>query len=112
MDEAVFLWEILVPKNNPRGESIALSCHHMWDRKVRTITGGLTILKSVRGQWISQDKTLFIEPMIPVRIACTREEIEQIATITAKHYQQQAVMFYLVSKQVTILHYNENGDRV
>ena len=43
--------------------------------------------------------------MIPVRLICTRSEMNRIAALTAQHYQQVAVMFYLLSRQVFIRHY-------
>jgi hypothetical protein len=40
--------------------------------------------------------------MIPVRIAATETEMTQIADFTAKHYNQQAVIYYLVSEKVIL----------
>lgn len=40
--------------------------------------------------------------MIPVRIACSEEQIHGIAKFTAGYYQQEAVMYYLVSEKVFI----------
>jgi hypothetical protein len=77
----------------------------VWDNKVRAISGGLTILHPTKGQWVSPDGKLFIERMIPVRIACTSEQMDMISDITASYYQQQAVMFYTVSDNVRIKHY-------
>lgn len=57
-----------------------------------------------RGQWVFGD-TLFSERMIPVRIYCTEPQIEAIADITAKFYEQLAVMYYLISNQVVIKEY-------
>lgn len=45
--------------------------------------------------------------MIPVRIACSREEIDKIIDITIKHYNQLAVMAYKVSDEVIIKYQNE-----
>ena len=91
------LWEILVPTlrdNKP----VRTRSHKEWDRRVREISNGLTILKPGVGQWTSPDGELFIERMIPVRIACSKEQIEQIAALTADFYKQIAVMYYLVSE--------------
>jgi hypothetical protein len=100
------LWEILVPKKLPQAtEDIDPAFHQEWDARVRIITGGLTILHSARGQWVSPDGELESEKMIPVRIMCTEENIERIADITAKHYTQKAVMFYKVAETVRVKHY-------
>lgn len=94
-----YLWEILVPVSWNDGEEIPLSHHLEWDSKIRSIAGGLTVLKIAKGQWVMEDK-LFHERMIPVRIACTEEQIRQIAELTLLHYKQVKVMYYLISSQV------------
>ena len=45
--------------------------------------------------------------MIPVRIAANYIQMEQIADMTAKFYEQEAVMFYELSSNVTIKEYPE-----
>lgn len=99
-----YLWEILVPTIRNDGRPIRTRCHRVWDAKVRDISGGLTILTPAKGQWIS-DKSgkLFTERMIPVRIACSRSDIENIAEMTKKYYEQEKVMYSLVSKEVYIV---------
>lgn len=99
------LWEILVPTIRNNGRPIRTRCHRVWDRKVREISGGLTILPPARGQWVCPKGELFTERMIPVRVAATAEEIEAIADFTAKFYDQLAVMYYRVSDFVRIKHY-------
>lgn len=96
------LWEILVPTIRNNGRPIHLRFHRIWDQKVLKLTGGLTILKPTQGKWVSPDKKLFAERMIPVRIACTRDQIKQIADLTLSYYEQEAVFYYLVSEKVYI----------
>jgi hypothetical protein len=67
---------------------------------VRELSGGLTILSPVKGQWTSQFGELFRERMIPVRICCTREQIQKIMKMTRKFYEQQVVMAYRISDKV------------
>jgi hypothetical protein len=43
--------------------------------------------------------------MIPVRIVCTSREIDTIADMTAAFYEQKAVMYYCLSHEVYIKHY-------
>lgn len=100
----LFLWEILVPRTQD-GKEIPLAYHKKWDEKIRDISGGLTILKTTKGQWVNPAGRLFSEPMIPVRIMCTRRQIEKIADITAAHYNQESVMYYCVSREVVIKNY-------
>jgi hypothetical protein len=99
------LWEILVPTISNEGKPFRTRYHRVWDAKVRDITGGLTIIHPVKGQWVASNGELFKERMIPVRIACTRDEIEAIADFTAQYYGQIAVMFAKISDEVIIKHY-------
>lgn len=55
------LWEILVPAYLPNGTKISKFVHNSWDQFVRDISGGLTISRSVKGQWVSSDGILFDE---------------------------------------------------
>lgn len=96
------LWEILVPAIND-GNEIAVPEHNIWDAKVRAITGGLTIHKSTKGNWISPEGELIVEKMIPVRIACSEPQIHEIGTMTKEFYRQDAVMYYRVSDRVFII---------
>lgn len=105
------LYEILVPCVRNDGRPVRTRCHREWDSRVRRIAGGITVLTPARGQWVSPDGRLFAERMIPVRIMCSAEQIEQIADMTAKFYDQLAVMFYKVSDAVCVNHY-ANGIRV
>lgn len=99
------LWEILVPRNDSQGAEIPLEYHKQWDAEVLKISGGLTIQSTVSGQWVFLRNQLLVEPMIPVRIMCTEEEIIKISDFTAKHYEQKAIMLYKISDCVYIREY-------
>lgn len=101
------LYEILVPTVRNSGKPIRTKCHRVWDEKVRAITGGLTVMTPARGQWVSPDGELFAERMIPVRVMCSAEQIEEIADMTADFYDQLAVMFYKISDDVRVKHYGQ-----
>jgi hypothetical protein len=103
------LWEILVPRNNNFGNEIPAAHHQVWDREVRTLSNGFTIMGTAQGEWRAPDGSLFREPMIPVRIACSRSEMDAIISFTLVHYKQKAVMAYLLSKEVLFVH-AEDGD--
>lgn len=97
------LWKILVPVTND-GKKIKKKHHRKWDAKVSDIAGGLTLFKPKKGRW-KHGGVLFCEKMIRVEIAATAVEIAAIARMTAKHYKQKAVMYYLKSEQVVICEY-------
>lgn len=98
------LYEIFVPTVSNEGKPFRTRHHKEWDKKVHRISNGLTVLSPVKGQWKSLTGELFIERMIPVRIACTREQIDKIIDMTLKHYDQLAVMAYKISDEVIIKH--------
>ena len=102
MKNGDYIWELLVPVSWNTGRDIPISHHRDWDAKVRDIADGLTILKAAKGQWISPDGDLYSEHMIPVRVACTEEEIKKIARFTLSHYNQEKVMFYRIADKVYI----------
>ena len=107
--EPRYLWEILVPTQSNSGKPVRTRQHKEWDSRVRRIAGGLTIFRPAKGKW-DYKGNLFAERMIPVRIMCTPNEIQQIADITAKFYNQLAIMFYKVTEVVVVKHYREEEE--
>lgn len=99
------LWQILVPTMRNDGRPIKTRFHRVWDSKVREITGGLTVCTPVKGQWVNEeeDGKLYHERMIPVQIACSANDIETIAKMTKKYYEQEKIFFYLLSESVFII---------
>lgn len=100
-------WEILVPKYSNEGVEYGLDYHHQWDNQVREIAGGVTILRTAKGHWVNPEGQTFIEEMIPVRVYCTRENIEKIIDLTIQHYDQEAVLAAKISDEV-IIKYRKN----
>lgn len=108
MNKDTVLWEILLPTVRNNGKPFRTRHHRVWDREVIGIAGGLTIFpKTTKGVWVSREGSVFTEQMIPVRVACTASEMDRIADFSAKHYDQYAIMFYKVSDQVYIRHYEQ-----
>jgi hypothetical protein len=103
------MWELLVPTVWPNSEGkrfFRTKFHRVWDRRVRDISGGLTIMAPSKGQWVSPHGTLFTERMIPVRIIATRPQIDEIINFTLQHYSQEAVLCYRISDEV-LLRYSD-----
>jgi len=99
------MWEILVPTERrlSPGKFYTTRYHRVWDKKVRAITGGLTVMAPARGQWINPTTgELFQERMIPVRIIATRDQINKVVDLTLKYYDQLAVLCYKISDEVII----------
>lgn len=100
------LWEILVPTNIGNKKPARTRHHKEWDKYVRNISGGLTVLKPAKGQWIYENK-LYEERVIPCRVVCTEKEILRIVKFTIRHYKQIAVMAYRISDKVIITYANK-----
>ena len=99
-----FLYEILVPtRYGDTLTPIKTKHHKKWDIRVQSISGGLTILSPAQGKWIYKGVE-YPEKVIPVRIMCTEPQIKEIIKITIKHYRQNAVMYYVLSNNVYIVH--------
>jgi hypothetical protein len=98
----VELYEILVP-TMMNGHPVRTKHHKEWDKYVRGLSNGLTILKPAKGQWIDEvTDVLHEERMIPVRVGCTRLQLYKIVEFTLSHYNQIAVMAYKISDDVII----------
>ena len=95
------LWKVLVPTHSNEGEKFDKKYHWEWDEKISQITGGVTVYTPVKGTWAS-NISLMKESLIPVEVACKRENIPEIMEATKKHYGQEAVMMYKVSDEVIV----------
>jgi hypothetical protein len=99
------LWEILVPCNWNDGKPVRTRHHRAWDDQVKRITGGMTIMRPAKGKWVNEEGKTFNDRMIPVRIACTSKQMDEIIRRTLNHYpDQEAVMAYVISEEVRIVH--------
>lgn len=99
------LYEILVPTKfgfpDPT-RAIKTRHHKQWDKVVRSISGGLTLMTPSKGQYL-HGKELMEEKVIPVRIACEEKDMRKIVQFTLAHYRQKAVMYYELSNKVYIV---------
>lgn len=101
-DDKKKLWEVLVPASGKEQE-FSFIHHKQWDEYVKSLAGGLTILKTGKGEWISPDGKLFRDRVIPVRIYCKKKHIKKIIKFTIEHYNQEAVLAYKVSNKVLLI---------
>jgi hypothetical protein len=96
------LYRVLVP--TAKGDGHFSTRHHReWDRRVAKISGGVSILTPISGKWKSPSGELIQERIIPVDIACTKEQLLAILKMTKAFYNQQAVMAYCISNEVILL---------
>ncbi|MCX6757607.1 MAG: pantetheine-phosphate adenylyltransferase [Candidatus Nomurabacteria bacterium] len=105
------LWEILVPTHFNNHVKVEVEYHKKWDQFVQKITKGLTIENPTRGTWVNKEGITYQERMIPVKLLCTEKQINKIVDFTAEYYQQEAVLFYEVSRKVSVVNYDSNFKR-
>lgn len=98
------MWEILVPTVRNCGKPFRTRYHRVWDKKVREISGGLTIMSPVKGQWVNPDGVLFAERMIPCRFLADETQVDEIINMTLKYYDQEATLCYLISSNVKLVY--------
>ena len=97
------LFEILVPTMyGDTVKPISTKHHKEWDKVVRSLSGGLTILKVGKGQWIYRNN-LFEERVIPVRIFTDDKTMKKIIDFFFLYYRQNAIMYYVVSTECYIV---------
>lgn len=110
LSAALPMWELLVPYRMGR-RNVPTPYHREWDAKVMAVTGGLTILRTTKGAWKSPNTGKeFREPMIPVRIACTEDQVREIARLTMEHYNQEAVFVCRISDAAVVFHRSDFED--
>jgi len=98
------VYEILVPtKFGDTNKRIPTKLHKEWDKLILPISGGLTILRTGKGQWVHQG-TCYKEHVIPVRIICSPKDMRTIMEITLRHFKQKAVACFQVSEKFQILY--------
>ena len=97
------LWEILIPAHDNKGKDFSIEHHQEWDKVAKKLSGGLTILKTGKGIWISPEGRTFHDKMTPIRVYCTEKQIDELIKFTIKHYKQKAVMAYEISNKVKIV---------
>lgn len=104
MEDKISLWEILVPTVRNDGTPFKTRYHRVWDKNVREIANGLTILKPAKGQWMAPSGDLYVERMIPVRILCRKSDIEKIIDMSMVYYDQLAILAYKISDECILKH--------
>ena len=84
------MWEILVPASINKDQVFTYEHHKAWDEFVKQVTGGITVMKTAKGEWLSPVGKLHIDRMIPCRIICNEKQIIKIIDFTIEHYDQEA----------------------
>lgn len=86
-----YMWQIFVPTQSNDKTKFTVEHHRKWDARIRKHSGGLTLLKTAKGQWMNNGN-LEIERVIPVQFAATEREFYEIADFTLEHYKQKEVL--------------------
>ena len=95
-------WLVFVPTYSKEGKEFAIEHHRAFDRFVRERTGGLTLLRSAKGEWINPTGKLYREGMIPVIIVGKRSHIIEILDFIKTHYDQEAALALRIADEVLL----------
>jgi hypothetical protein len=98
------MWTILVPTQRNDGRPIKTRFHRVWDAKIKSITGGLTIQPPNKGKWLAPNGDIYDERMIPVMFVATEEECDRVIDITLEYYDQIAILCWEVSSNVKMVY--------
>jgi len=101
------IWEILVPASNNEDQKFSYEHHKEWDAFVKKIAGGVTIMKTAKGEWVNLTGKSYYDKMIPCRVVCNEEEINKIIYFTLEHYNQEAVLAYRISTNIILRYKNK-----
>jgi len=104
------LWEIMIPKNIDKHTIFHVSSHRQWNKYVEELTGGMVFFSNLDRRWISSTKTSpYFDNKIPVRIFCSKEQMDKIIDFTMQHYDQKHVIAYELSNNIILKH---NGNEI
>jgi len=103
MEGQLILFEILVPCARTDGGPIHTKFHSVWDKKIQTITGGISIFPPTLGAWRKTEGTAYREEMMPVRIVSTRNQMQAIVRMTKDYYEQASILAYVISTEIILL---------
>ena len=108
IDEVTKLYEILIPTAKKDGTPII--SHKPWEEKVRKLTGiGWKSESNSNSNWVSRNNDdTFGDVMIAVRVLATLSQMERVTYMTSKHYDIEAVMFYVISNEIQIKRFKCN----
>lgn len=98
------LWEMLIPEKYLKSKQF-----NLWQQLIHEISGGITILSTAKGTWISPNGELLNDAMIPVRFIATETEAQTIAELSLVYFEQQAIMYYKISDQPLIIYKNNSN---
>lgn len=105
--ELIGLWEILIPVTHKDGTPVTEKDHRIWRSSLEAI-GVHQFLAPGAVPWIVNEPHLVGVRMIPFRVACTQEQITQVANLTASYFGQDAILLYRVSDDVTLIRYDRS----
>lgn len=77
--------------NFDRGWLFTAKHHRIFYKFILNLSKGYSVLSELEGVWQNEKGTIYQEKMIPVRIACTDEQIKEIAEFAKTHYEQEAI---------------------
>lgn len=93
------MWNIFIPVQDNDGNRFDEQYMDSWFNMAATVSGGLTILSESIGKYTS-DQYTYEEPILPVLLYATKNDLVTLATVAKNMFKQETVLFYKVSDDV------------
>jgi hypothetical protein len=101
------MWRIMVPERHNEGRDFTQEEHKAWEDAVLAVSGGWTTHATARGAWtVPEDSSVQVENMRPVDILCTKPQIDTVAAMTVRHYEQKEVLVWKVADERDVMLYH------
>ena len=101
------MWRIMVPEADNKGRNFTPEYHKAWEDAVLAVSGGWTTHATARGAWtVPEDSSVQVEKMRPVDILCTKAQIDSVAAMTVRHYEQKEVLVWKVADERDVIPYH------
>jgi hypothetical protein len=87
------LFEITLPTTDNAGASLQ-TAHMLWQAHVMRIAGGYTEYPMSRGVWHDGPGKIYIDQVVPYRVACTLDQWQEIVREAFKAFPDQLAIFH------------------
>lgn len=97
----MILYEFLLPVRSNDGSEIPDRIYKGLLGRILALAGGYTLPGKALGGWINGQGSTQVENMLPLRVACTPDQAQEIVAMIADTFpDQESLMSYVLSDQV------------
>ena len=96
------MWELLIPAGINNKEFTAEQ-HKVWENDVTKSVGEITIIRQLKGDWLTSNKLEFKDRVLRVNVVCNEKQLKKIIQITMLLYHMEKIIVYKTGEDVIIL---------